>query len=190
MRPFGAVRAGDWKLIEFYEDMRVELYNLKDDIGETRDLAQDQPRRPAELRRCCTAGGLRSAPNADAQCRLRPGQACAGRNSRTSPARRSCSAPRRIDCDRAGAWFKSRIRRLAAEDGSCAALRFPIPRHRHKTGTGPERVGKLPHISPASPIEIAGQQNRQSPVGPALRRRQNQQALDCHVFVVSFLLGE
>jgi arylsulfatase A-like enzyme len=50
VRPFGAVRAGDWKLIEFYEDMRVELYNLKDDIGETRELAQDSPDRAAELR--------------------------------------------------------------------------------------------------------------------------------------------
>ncbi len=51
VRPFGAVRAGDWKLIEFYEDMRVELFNLKDDIGETRDLAGALPDRAAELRR-------------------------------------------------------------------------------------------------------------------------------------------
>ena len=43
VRPFGAVRAGDWKLIEFYEDMRVELYNLKDDLGEARDLAESSP---------------------------------------------------------------------------------------------------------------------------------------------------
>jgi arylsulfatase A-like enzyme len=50
VRPFGAVRAGDWKLIEFYEDMRVELYNLRDDVGETRDLAQDKPAKAAEMR--------------------------------------------------------------------------------------------------------------------------------------------
>jgi len=50
VRPFGAVRSGDWKLIEFYEDMRVELFNLKDDLGETRDLAADQPGKAAELR--------------------------------------------------------------------------------------------------------------------------------------------
>ena len=43
VQPFGAVRAGDWKLIEFYEDMRVELYNLKDDLGDTHDLAQTNP---------------------------------------------------------------------------------------------------------------------------------------------------
>lgn len=50
VRPFGAVRAGDWKLIEFYEDMNCELYNLKDDLGETRDLAKDKPEQVAELR--------------------------------------------------------------------------------------------------------------------------------------------
>ena len=32
--PSGAIRVGDWKLVERYEDGRVHLYNLKDDIGE------------------------------------------------------------------------------------------------------------------------------------------------------------
>jgi uncharacterized sulfatase len=32
------VRDGDWKLIEFYEDNRVELYNLARDPGEKRNL--------------------------------------------------------------------------------------------------------------------------------------------------------
>lgn len=49
-RPFGAVRAGDWKLIESYENMGVELYNLKDDIGEAHDLSKDQPKKVAQLR--------------------------------------------------------------------------------------------------------------------------------------------
>jgi arylsulfatase A-like enzyme len=47
--PGGAVRAGQWKLIEFYEDGRLELYNLKDDIGERRNLIKEQPRRGAHL---------------------------------------------------------------------------------------------------------------------------------------------
>jgi arylsulfatase A len=51
VRPFGAGRAGDWKLIAFYEDLRVELYNLKDDLGESRDLARDSPDRADALRR-------------------------------------------------------------------------------------------------------------------------------------------
>ena len=50
VRPFGVVRSGPWKLIEFYEDMRVELYNLQDDIGEAHDLAVDKPEKTAQLR--------------------------------------------------------------------------------------------------------------------------------------------
>jgi hypothetical protein len=43
------VRAGDYRLVEFYEDSRVELYNLKDDLGEQRDLAASQPAKRDEL---------------------------------------------------------------------------------------------------------------------------------------------
>ena len=39
----GAIRAGDWKLIEWYEDGKLELYNLKSDLSETKDLAQENP---------------------------------------------------------------------------------------------------------------------------------------------------
>ena len=48
--PYGAVRAGDWRLVEFYEDNRVELYNLAQDIGETNDLAGTRPDKADELR--------------------------------------------------------------------------------------------------------------------------------------------
>jgi len=48
--PSGAVRAGDLKLIEFYEDNHVELYNLKDDLGEKNDLAARMPDKAKELR--------------------------------------------------------------------------------------------------------------------------------------------
>lgn len=47
--PAGAVREGDWKLIEFYDDGHIELYNLRDDIGETKDLATDVPDKAAAL---------------------------------------------------------------------------------------------------------------------------------------------
>ncbi len=47
--PSGAVRARDWKLTEFFEDGRVELYNLQDDISETRDLSKDQPQRTEKM---------------------------------------------------------------------------------------------------------------------------------------------
>lgn len=36
--PFGAVRDGDWKLIEWYEDGSVELFNLREDLGERNNL--------------------------------------------------------------------------------------------------------------------------------------------------------
>ena len=41
--PAGAIRLGDFKLIEFFEDSRLELYNLKDDIGEAKNLAKTMP---------------------------------------------------------------------------------------------------------------------------------------------------
>lgn len=50
-KPAGAVRQSDWKLIELYENGAVELYNLKEDIGEKTDLSKQQPERAAELRK-------------------------------------------------------------------------------------------------------------------------------------------
>jgi arylsulfatase A-like enzyme len=41
--PGCSVRSGDWKLIEFFEDNRVELYNLREDVGEERDMAKEKP---------------------------------------------------------------------------------------------------------------------------------------------------
>jgi uncharacterized sulfatase len=48
--PVSAVRAGDWKLLEYLEDGRGELYHLANDPGETRDLAAEQPDKTKELR--------------------------------------------------------------------------------------------------------------------------------------------
>jgi len=47
--PAGAVRQGDWKLIEYFEDGRLELYNLKDDIGEQNNLARKMPEKAGQL---------------------------------------------------------------------------------------------------------------------------------------------
>ncbi len=49
--PAGAVRTGNWKLLEFFEDGRLELYNLKDDIGERTDLSRKMPEKTRELHR-------------------------------------------------------------------------------------------------------------------------------------------
>ena len=50
-KPCSVIRKGRWKLIEFLEDHRVELYNLEDDLGESNDLAATMPEKAGELRR-------------------------------------------------------------------------------------------------------------------------------------------
>lgn len=53
--PASAIREGDWKLLQFFEDGgRFELYNLANDPGETRDLLHEQPAKTASLRRTLT----------------------------------------------------------------------------------------------------------------------------------------
>ena len=41
--PSGAIRKGDWKLIEWYEDGTLELFDLANDIGEQHNVAPDHP---------------------------------------------------------------------------------------------------------------------------------------------------
>lgn len=48
-RPCSIVRAGDWKLHEYFEDGGLELYNLKDDIGEKHNLAEENTEKTHEL---------------------------------------------------------------------------------------------------------------------------------------------
>ena len=48
--PYGAIRSGDYKLIEFFNDMRVELYDIKSDTGEERDLTREKPKVVEALR--------------------------------------------------------------------------------------------------------------------------------------------
>ena len=47
--PVGLIEVGDWKLMEFFEDGRLELYNLRDDVGEKTNLAQKMPEKAKEL---------------------------------------------------------------------------------------------------------------------------------------------
>lgn len=50
-RSSGAIRRGNWKLIEFFDTGDVELYNLAEDPGEKDNLAEERPGKAAELRR-------------------------------------------------------------------------------------------------------------------------------------------
>lgn len=47
--PHSAVRMGDWKLIYYHAERRFELFNVAADIGETSNLADDQPERLAAM---------------------------------------------------------------------------------------------------------------------------------------------
>jgi arylsulfatase A-like enzyme len=47
--PVATILAGDWKLMEFMEDKHVELYNLRDDLGETKNLATAEPAKARDL---------------------------------------------------------------------------------------------------------------------------------------------
>jgi arylsulfatase A-like enzyme len=48
--PGGAIRVGDYKLIERFEDGQIHLYNLKADIGERTDLATEMPDRVTAMK--------------------------------------------------------------------------------------------------------------------------------------------
>lgn len=47
--PSSIIREGDWKLIHYYEDGRVELFNLGSDLEEKRDVARQRPELVAKL---------------------------------------------------------------------------------------------------------------------------------------------
>ncbi len=48
-RPAAAVRSGEWKLIEYFEDGALELYHLADDVGESKNVALTLPDKTREL---------------------------------------------------------------------------------------------------------------------------------------------
>jgi arylsulfatase A-like enzyme len=48
--PAGAIRSGDWKLLEFFETGKLELYNLRDDLSQKNDLAASMPDRAKAMR--------------------------------------------------------------------------------------------------------------------------------------------
>jgi arylsulfatase A-like enzyme len=69
-KPSGAIRNGDWKLIEYFEDGRRELYDLDEDSNETQDKSGKNPamadRLAADLERWRhQVGAKMPAPNPD-----------------------------------------------------------------------------------------------------------------------------
>ncbi len=77
--PSSVIRRGSWKLIETFDPEGVELYNLAEDLGETRNLAPEQADRVAELRReldawrrSVDAEMMRPNPDYDPTAPIRP----------------------------------------------------------------------------------------------------------------------
>ncbi len=74
-RPAGAIRDGDWKLVENFEDDSVELYNLARDLSEQKNVAASEPARTADLRNKLNAwrvevGARMPTPNPDFDAEL------------------------------------------------------------------------------------------------------------------------
>ncbi len=72
MTPTGAMHDGDFKLLEFFETGRTELYNLRADPGEYTNLAAQLPEKKADLRRQLAAwrievGALMPSPKTAAE---------------------------------------------------------------------------------------------------------------------------
>jgi arylsulfatase A len=54
-RPSGAVRDGDWMMVEYYDEEKAELYDLREDVCETHDLAESQSARINDMRAALAA---------------------------------------------------------------------------------------------------------------------------------------
>ena len=104
--PYSAVRAGDWRLVHFYEDGRRELYDLARDPGEANDLAKAEPKRAAELGATLDAwlidvGAQMPTPNPDHAGAKEP------------PAQAPVAATSSVDARRPNVLF------VIADDASC-----------------------------------------------------------------------
>jgi arylsulfatase A-like enzyme len=95
-KPGSAVREGDWKLIEFHEDGRRELFNLREDVSETRNLAEREPKMVKRLSAMLDAWKKKAGavmpvknPNADPSW---PGWGLTGEEQPTPPASRGLGA--------------------------------------------------------------------------------------------------
>ncbi|MCX7826507.1 MAG: DUF4976 domain-containing protein, partial [Verrucomicrobiae bacterium] len=96
--PVGVITAGDWKLMEFFEDGRLELYNLKDDIGEQKNLAAAMPEKAKELHDKLVAwrksvNAPMPTPNRDQQPAASSGKKGKGRGKKRAAKSEPSAAP-------------------------------------------------------------------------------------------------
>jgi len=67
-RPSGAVRDGNWMMVEYYDEEKAELYDLRQDVSETQDVAASQAERVSRMRaalpaRCRDVRAPSNTPN-------------------------------------------------------------------------------------------------------------------------------
>ncbi|MBL8232565.1 MAG: sulfatase [Bryobacterales bacterium] len=87
-RPSGAVRWKEWKLIEFFEDSRLELFHLEEDPGERRNLVEREPRKAKELHALLREWRTEAAarmPSPDPDFRPEDAQTWSGAEPKTEP---------------------------------------------------------------------------------------------------------
>lgn len=83
--PTAAIRRGDWKLVEWMEDQRAELFDVRNDVAESNDLANSHPEMVADLRESLRewqkqVGARFPAPNPNFDPAARSGRAANRRN--------------------------------------------------------------------------------------------------------------
>lgn len=70
-RPVSVVRYGEWKLLQYFENSDLELYNLNNDIGEKKNLVSENPQKTKELLNVLEK--WRKETNAPVPVQLNPG---------------------------------------------------------------------------------------------------------------------
>jgi arylsulfatase A-like enzyme len=85
--PNGVIRDGDWKLIEWFDDGELELYNLSQDLSEKTNLAAQQPEQVKELHTQLIAwrkevGALMPTPNPDFNPNQKPAGKAAAKSAK------------------------------------------------------------------------------------------------------------
>ena len=78
--PGGSVRLGKYKLIEFYEDGKTVLFNLEQDISESRDVSEEEPEIASRLKKMLhdwrqSTGAVMPQRNADYEKEWNPVEA-------------------------------------------------------------------------------------------------------------------
>ena len=146
--PAGAVRMGDWKLIEFFEDGTLELYDTSKDLSETKNLAKKMPEKARELHEAMLAWRKRPKPPSRPN-RTPPTTPSPSRKAR--PGKRVANRPHELvgETDRDRSGYAGRARRRLGRSRSRSPLRQGRS-YSSKRAEGPHSVPRL-FFFPAPP---------------------------------------